>query len=88
MLFVSAPVLAEPLGACAPLHPPEPVQAVALLEVQVNSALPAGPTVSADALRLAIGAAAGAVSPPPQAASNSSSKAVNRREIRRMDFAT
>jgi hypothetical protein len=84
VLFVSPPVLTDPLVACAPLHPPEAVQPVALLELQVKTALPSALTVDSDALRLAVGAGSGALSPPPQAASNSSRTEVNGRETRRM----
>jgi hypothetical protein len=77
VLLVSAPVLTEPLGAWAPLHPPEPVQVVALLELQVNIALPPAATATTDAPRVAVGGTDVALSPPPHAASNSSAAAVN-----------
>jgi len=70
-------VLAVPLEARAPLHPPEPVQEVAFAEPQVNSALPPAATVTVDALRLAVGGTEVALSPPPQAASSSRATAVN-----------
>lgn len=66
-----------PLDARAPLHPPEPVHEVALVEPQVNIALPFAATVAADALRLAVGGTEVALSPPPQAASNNRATAVN-----------
>ena len=74
---MSAPVLTEPLGACAPLHPPEPVQVVALLELQVSTALPSTATATVDTLKLAVGGTEDALSPPPHAASSSRATAVN-----------
>ena len=81
---VSAPVLALPLAATVPLHPPEAVQEVALVEDQVSVAEPPALTVVLDALRVAVGnGAAGGVAggvtgevaapeppPPPQADRN------------------
>jgi hypothetical protein len=77
---VSAPVLALPLAATVPLHAPEAVQEVALVEDQVSVAEPPALTVVLDALRVAVGnGVAGGVTgevagaeppPPPQADRN------------------
>jgi hypothetical protein len=50
-------VLRLPLGASAPLHPPDAVQAVALLELHVK--VDAAPVASADGAALSVAAGTG-----------------------------
>jgi hypothetical protein len=55
VLAVSAPVDCEPLVARTPVQPPEAMQAVALVELQVSVLLPLSATVSGLADRLTVG---------------------------------
>jgi hypothetical protein len=57
-LAVSAPLDCEPLTALLPDHPPEAVQAVVLVEDQVNVVAPPLATVLGAAARLTVGAGA------------------------------
>jgi hypothetical protein len=60
VLAASAPVDTLPLGACAPANvPPVPVQAVALVELQVSVAAP--PAVTAVGLAVSVAVAGGGV---------------------------
>ena len=72
MVAVSAPVEAVPLGAFAPLQPtdpPEAVQAVALVELQLSVALAPAEMLVGDALKDTVGGAfEELLPPPPQAA--------------------
>ena len=70
---MSGPVLCEPLAAFAPLHPPEAVQEVALVEFHVSVEAPPLLTVVGAALRVAPGCASvleGLTTPPHAAASS------------------
>jgi hypothetical protein len=70
VLTVSAPVLRLPLAAKVPLHPPEAVQEVALVEDQVSVVDPPALIVWLDVPRVVVGngGVAGADDePPPQA---------------------
>jgi hypothetical protein len=65
----TAAVLCEPEAASEPVHPPEAVQAVALVELQVNIEVPAGAITDGDTDSVAVGttftvAVAGALIPP------------------------
>ena len=64
MFAIRGPVLWLPLGASVPLHPPDAVQEVALVELQVSvEAAPLPTTVSA-ALRETVGAGGREEAPP------------------------
>jgi hypothetical protein len=55
VLVVRAAVSWVPLVGWAPLHPPEPVQDVAFVEVQVNVEVPPAATDGGLAARLTVG---------------------------------
>lgn len=57
VVAVSAPVKKLPLLLCAPLHPPEAVQEVALVVVQLKVAVPPTTTVDGVGERLMVGGA-------------------------------
>ena len=57
MVALNAPVDFDPLIACAPLHPPDAVQLVALVEVQARVDAPPLVTLAGLALRDTVGAA-------------------------------
>jgi hypothetical protein len=75
VLVESAPVLWVPLAARVPLQPPEAVQAVAFIELQVS--IDADPLLTGvgDTVNAAVGGADG-LSPPPHAAISSRATAV------------
>jgi len=74
------PVLRAPLVAKAPLQPPDPVHAVALVDVHVNVELALLATVVGAALMDTVGGgAATGLSLPPQDASNSTPTAGHRK---------
>ena len=52
VVLLSAPVDQVPLGATAPLHPPEAVQLVAFAAFQVKVELPPLPTVVGEAVKV------------------------------------
>lgn len=56
---VTAPVACVPLAPSEPVHPPEAVQAVALLELQVSIDVPPNATLMGDAVSAATGAGGG-----------------------------
>ena len=71
MLVVRATVIWLPLGDRAPVQPFEPIQAVALTELQVRVVVPPLAIVVAAALIDAVGGACATFWSPPQAASSS-----------------
>jgi hypothetical protein len=52
---VSAPVLWVPFAANVPVHPPDAVQAVALVELHVSVTVPPLVTLGVDAVNVAVG---------------------------------
>jgi hypothetical protein len=77
VLAVSAPVLCEPLTGLEPLQPPEAVQAVVFVELQVRFNEAPLLTLLCEALMDAVGAGEEVdVSPPPQDTSSNTNAAV------------
>jgi hypothetical protein len=80
---VNTSLLCEPFAPSIPLHPPEAVQDVALLEVQVSiTELPTS-TVVCEAVSDAVGMAAGGWDPPPQAQSSTAVLPINSKNTER-----
>jgi hypothetical protein len=73
VVIVRAAIIWVPLVGRAPVQPPEPVQPVALVELQVSVVVPPLAIVVGAALIEAVGIAvdAGGSPPPPQAINNS-----------------
>jgi hypothetical protein len=78
-------VLCVPLVASVPLHPPEALQDVAYVEVQVSVTESPASIVVVDAFIDTIGNGAEA-DPPPQAANNKKAANIHSREINRMTY--
>lgn len=83
MVVVKAAVPRVPLGANAPVHPPEAVQAAALVEVHVRVVVAPLPTAVGAALIDAVGGAGCTFCPALQAI-NSSKAAIDRAWARRL----
>jgi hypothetical protein len=82
----SAPVLWVPPGAMLPLQPPEPIHAVAFVELQVNSEAALLASVLCEAVSAAVGGGgvADGLSPPPQATKSSKAPMAGPRESKRI----
>jgi hypothetical protein len=86
VLVARAPVLCVPLRDLVPLQPPEPIQDVAFVELQVNSEASSALTLLCEAVSAAVGSGLTAVglSPPPHATSSSNAPTAGPRETKRI----